>query len=587
MFLYNCARGKSVGFYYKFKLKYIIFITLCYILSFSHCKENSAKFDIVTNNPICTIMAKNYVKLYPTIKSHELFIVTSVCEGIVHPMDSGLGGGFQMTLYNHATKKSYYINSREMSGKIVPDGYGQKHSMIYTGVPSMLAGYQYIYKTFNSTVPWDKLFTENIQLAKNGFQVSKTFSDVLFRYFNHIPSIWKLIKRSNDVYELRTPVLAKYLTTVAKAGPDKQPFYDAESIENNYYLANELKSSKSLITEKDVQKYVVKMDNAPTTKCFDMLMISSNLPGSGLLQLFGCRVLERLIKVHKINKIATNEDNIFIKIWIEYYMYSLKMHLKAFKHQSQIDKLLTRDVNIVAKKLYVKLRQNKLKNTLPKSIATRVGYTKLPLKNVLNAVFDESGTSNICIGDRRNNAEATSLCATSTINNSFGSMTYSKRFGFFYNNQLADFTYYNKYNLNRPMPYKVPQSSIAPTLFIDPTTNQLSFSLGAAGGSKIISGIFTIMFERLLNLKTTTDIKECTYYQNRARCTWVIVRKKNTAGMKLICESSIDENLFNGSNIKPSFSVEAGYSAVTAIFPNAKFNGGCYDPRRGGLGVRV
>ncbi len=94
---------------------------------------------VVTNHEVCTKMAKKYIKAYPKITSPELFIITSTCEGIVNPMDSGLGGGFQMVLHTAKNPSEHYINSREKSGAVVP--YQSGNTPQHIGVPSMLAGY--------------------------------------------------------------------------------------------------------------------------------------------------------------------------------------------------------------------------------------------------------------------------------------------------------------------------------------------------------------------------------------------------------------------------------------------------------------
>lgn len=155
-------------------------IVVCFVLHNVDCKNKPiTKRDvrIVTNNPACTKMAAEYVEHYPEITSVELFIVTSVCEGIVHPMDSGLGGGFQMVIHHHVgptASRTRYINAREKSGKNHVFATAAGSSPKHIGVPSMLAGYQYIYNNAKqlcgrkAAVPWKMLFKKNIELAQKG-----------------------------------------------------------------------------------------------------------------------------------------------------------------------------------------------------------------------------------------------------------------------------------------------------------------------------------------------------------------------------------------------------------------------------------
>lgn len=107
-----------------------------------------------------------------------------MCEGVVHPMDSGIGGGFQAIVYNETCKDGrYYLNAREISPmhwnysksyRALENGWQQ------IGVPSMLKGYEALYRQtscgFSPSLEWKNLFEPSLDLVRRGFEASKTFN---------------------------------------------------------------------------------------------------------------------------------------------------------------------------------------------------------------------------------------------------------------------------------------------------------------------------------------------------------------------------------------------------------------------------
>lgn len=172
---------------------------------------------LVSNNAQCTTVGKQLLENGATVE--QTYVSVSLCEGLVHPMDSGLGGGFQ-ALVHHDERRSYYLMSREYSPynasfRLAPFILGNS-----VGVPAVLAGYarllgvdrcispdntrkrlhlrEYSYdgdcvnqvisgrraSGFDrslSGVPYADVFQPVIKLAKYGFAVSPTLNDVLDR----------------------------------------------------------------------------------------------------------------------------------------------------------------------------------------------------------------------------------------------------------------------------------------------------------------------------------------------------------------------------------------------------------------------
>lgn len=92
---------------------------------------------IVSNNWQCTNIGQELLGEGATVE--QVYIAVSLCEGLVHPMDSGLGGGFQALVHDNRTDR--YLMSREYSPW---DKSFARRPLIFgnsIAVPAVLAGY--------------------------------------------------------------------------------------------------------------------------------------------------------------------------------------------------------------------------------------------------------------------------------------------------------------------------------------------------------------------------------------------------------------------------------------------------------------
>jgi gamma-glutamyltranspeptidase/glutathione hydrolase len=114
-----------------------------------------------------------------------------------------------------------------------------------------------------------------------------------------------------------------------------------------------------------------------------------------------------------------------------------------------------------------------------------VGYGKIPAESM--------ETTHYSIVDSFGNA----VSATTTLNGAFGSKLYSDELGFFFNNQMDDFSskvgQANSYGLvgsdaNKIEPNKRMLSSMTPTIV--EKNSKLFMVLGTPGGSTIITSVF-------------------------------------------------------------------------------------------------
>lgn len=510
----------------------VAFIILCAL------HTSTGLQSIVTNHPICTDMANWYKDNYPSITAPELFIVVSTCEGIVNFQDSGLGGGSLILAYSTPCKKAITINAREMSGANV----SMEHNLVditqQIGVPGQLAGFLYLYHKLNlcsykPALSFKDLFTQNIQLAREGF-----------------PSDTKLPFHTPYKTMLRNLPLANFLQWIADAGTNKTNLYSEDSPLPKK-LAEEIQSGGGLITEQDIQLYKVKIKPAYWAKCLNYTFFGTTTPGAGFLQLFGCRLIEARFEEYRSN--PAHRQEYFVKVLqilylVKPYLFSLEFRRQLMIHYKSIASTIHFSAPIYT------------------DIPDFIGPVRLPKAMAFGESWEE-GTSNICI-----NMDDMAICGTNTINWHLGSGYWSSNFGFPYNNQLSDFTFYNPNSMNRPLPYKRPQSSISATIVSETNGDgKAVFGAGAAGGPKIVAATFIPLMQMVLGAALNESIT-CNAAQLLPRCYF------EKDGLALLCEESSTTKSIKDYAPKMSFSEISRYSAATIFNSEAA----CFDPRRGG-----
>lgn len=112
-------------------------------------------------------------------------IAAALCSGLGTMQAMGIGGGFIMTVYERATGKAYYLNARDAAPLAAhPDMYRNKsgdasqNGPLAIAVPGEIAGYWMAHKRFGR-LPWSDLFTDTIELCRNGWNLSRAQYDDL------------------------------------------------------------------------------------------------------------------------------------------------------------------------------------------------------------------------------------------------------------------------------------------------------------------------------------------------------------------------------------------------------------------------
>ncbi|XP_077275212.1 glutathione hydrolase 1 proenzyme [Temnothorax americanus] len=426
-------------------------------------------------------------------------IAALLCEGVACLHSMGLGGGFLMTIWDAKSKTADYLDARETAPMAATEDMfdGNAKLAMYGGlavaVPGELMGYWEAHKKYGK-LPWSELFEPTIKLCETGSRVN----DYLAAYLaNKEP----MIKNESSLAEIlinpdtgkpwiagdriKRPKLARTLKLIAEEGPDV--FYNGNITDK---LVEEITKFKGIITKRDFQQYRAIWKKPIALKMGNLTIYSAPPPGSGAILIFIMNVFRRLLPVR-------NEYEMWQRIVETFkWAYARRTELGDPDFVEGIDTLLT---NLTSND-YAEMIKGRIKDDSTSQDPAVYG--------AVTATIEDAGTSHVSVLA----PDGSAVSATSTINQVFGAMIRSESTGIIFNDEMDDFSSPNITNgfglppspANFIRPGKRPLSSMNPTIVVD-HKNDVRLVIGAAGGSKITSGVAIGMF---LNLWFGYDIKE-------------------------------------------------------------------------------
>ncbi|MDA9558884.1 gamma-glutamyltransferase family protein [Alphaproteobacteria bacterium] len=417
---------------------------------------------------------------------------------VIEPQSSGLGGGGFLLFYDNIKKKLQAWDGREKAPISATanmfiinynkkmdfiDAVNNKSSIGIPGLYSMLADAH----AENGNLEWYKLFKEAINYAE-GFTMSPRLNKLLtwaphlknndfaqstYFYNNKPIQVGTIIKNlklkeslkslSKNSYSINTGAIAKKISKKL----------------NGYISKKDLKNWKTIKRKalcKDIIQYKICGFPPPTSG------------GISTIQILG--ILANKIK-YLDKKNSVTASHLFMEAsrlaYLDRAAYIadpayFKVPTSTLISNSYLEK---RSSLINSKKHSSNFKKGKLLNFNDSKINSGENY-------------EQKSTTHISIVDKYGNAVA----LTSSIEFAFGSGISVG--GFFLNNQLTDFSFFNKdlegkIIANAVYPGKKPRSSMAPTLIFE--KNKLLGVIGSPGGSRIICYVAKTIYE-ILYLKT-------------------------------------------------------------------------------------
>ena len=416
----------------------------------------------------------------------DAMVAVHLALAVTYPIAGNIGGG-GFVVYHTSNGESGSLDFREKApGKAFKDMYLDDNGDVIedmstlggaaVGVPGSISGIFEIHSKFGS-LPIKDLFQPSIELAKNGFVITKRQESALkdkmkdFIKVNGNESLFSNNYQEGDT--LKNINLSNTLDKIANHGP--KAFYEGEIAK---MIVDEVQESGGIMTVEDLKNYNSVWRDPIKFKYKELEVISMPLPSSGGI------LLGQLLKAVESYDIAQYGHNS-----VESIQIMVEAERRAYADRSfymgdpDFNKL---PVYELMDDEYVKARMESFswdKATLSSDVS----------HGDLKTIKESDQTTHYSIID----ADGNSVSVTTTLNTNYGSKVFVEAGGFFLNNEMDDFSskpgHPNSFGLigseaNSVEANKRMLSSMTPTIVLK--NKKPSLIVGTPGGSTIITSVF-------------------------------------------------------------------------------------------------
>ena len=430
----------------------------------------------------------------------DAMIAVQLALSVSHPTAGNIsGGGFMVYKLSDGSEgsldfreKAPNSSSADMylddDGNVIP-GLSSLGGLA-VGVPGTISAIFDIHEKFG-LLPIEDLFKPSIELAENGFLVTKYLEDELnekrdvFIMTNGEESLYSKNYKEGDT--IKNNNYAQTLIKIMNEGKDG--FYSGEVAED---MIETISKKGGIMTLNDLRDYESIWREPVKFKYKDYDIISMSFPSSGGILL---GQMMKAIEKFDLSKVPHNSA--------EYIQLLTEIERRAFADRSD----LMGDPDFMNLPVYEFMDKEYVEERM-KSFSWEEATPSSEIKPG-EVVFSESDeTTHFSIIDKSGNA----VSVTTTLNNSFGSKVYVENSGFFLNNEMDDFSskpgYPNFFGVlgseaNSIQPSKRMLSAMTPTIVLK--NNKPKLILGSPGGPSIITSVF----QTILNvIEYNMDVNE-------------------------------------------------------------------------------
>ncbi|KAI8634518.1 gamma-glutamyltransferase [Xylariaceae sp. FL1651] len=433
----------------------------------------------------------------------DAFVGTQLCVGVIGMYHSGLGGG-GFSLIRDQRGEYTVIDYRESApSSAFQDMYkdnvkGSVYSGLAAGVPGELRGLEYAHKKYG-VLSWKDVVQPAVDVARNGFAVTEDtvrymdygIKSAHWNFLVEDPS-WaqdfapngSLLTLGETMYRKR---YADTLERIARKGADV--FYTGDIA--NATIATVQKHNGTM-TLKDLAEYETIIRRSVNISYRGFKLYSSGAPTSGVVGL-------SMLKTMEGYNIADTAD-----VNLTLHRFDEAMRFAYGAHQVMGDPEFLHDID--------KLEDKMLDASKAASIRAHIlDNSTQPVHNYNpDKVYtpESHGTSHIVTAD----GSGMAVSSTTTVNLLFGNLLMVPETGVILNNEMNDFSIpgvrnefgYAPSPANFIRPGKRPLSSITP-IIIEYPDGRILATVGAAGGSRIISSTTQVVWHLLEHGMTMTD----------------------------------------------------------------------------------
>ena len=460
----------------------IIILNVC-------CKTEVPPSGLVTENAMVVSARQEASAIGSAIlarggNAFDAMVATELALAVAYPFAGNLGGGGFM-VYRKANGDVGSIDYREKApasahrdlyldevGNVIPGMSTLGATAV--GVPGTIAGITEVHAKMGS-LPFEEILAPVIALAKKGVVVtekqarSMASQREIIAKISGEQSLFAQNYVAGDTIKYTT--LANTLTAIAKAG--RKAFYEGEMAEK---IASFIQERGGFITTEDLANYEAVWRQPVIFNYKDLRIISMSPPSSGG------------VTMHQIFKMIEPYD---IKSFGHNSPEAIQLFTEASRRAYADRNFFLGDPDYSPIPLDVILSNAYLKKRM-----TNFSFDKATLSSEVShgdvQIIESEETTHYSIVDQDGNA----VSVTTTLNGAFGSKLYSEELGFFFNNEMDDFSAKagvpNMFGLigaeaNSIEPGKRMLSSMTPTIV--EKEGKLWMVVGTPGGSTIITAV--------------------------------------------------------------------------------------------------
>jgi len=466
--------------------KLTLLVIIC--ITFFNCNKNT-KQGLITKQAMVVSAREEASKIGTSILKQggnvfDAMIATDLALAVCYPYAGNIGGGGFMVYrledgsigaldYREKAPKlatkNMYLDSL---GNIIPD-LSTKGGLA-VGVPGTIAGLFEVHEKFGS-LPIQDIMQPVIDLANRGFVVTKKDLAVLedkredFLKVNKNQILFANKWVANDT--IKQPNLAKTLEAIMLNGRDE--FYKGQTAKK---LASFIQANGGVITVDDLASYQAIWRKPITFEYDNLNIISMSPPSSG-----GICLAQILKQIEDFNLDEFGHNS----------LKSIQVITEAERRAYADRSFYLGDPDFVTIPHDQLLSDAYLKNRM-----ANFSFDKATPSSTISHgkvdIIESDETTHYSIVDQFGNA----IAVTTTLNSGYGSKLYSAELGFFFNNEMDDFSSKpgvpNVYGLigaeaNSILPEKRMLSSMTPTIV--EKNDKLYMTLGTPGGSTIITSV--------------------------------------------------------------------------------------------------
>ena len=477
--------------------RYLFIILIFFQFS---CNEATTETGVISNNAMVVTAREEASKIGVEIlkkggNAFDAMVATELALAVAYPYAGNIGGGgFMVFRKNDGEVGSLDYREKAPIGA-TRDMYLDKNNNVIeglstvgglaVGVPGTIAGIFEVYEKYG-TLKIEEIFQPVIDLALKGVVVTKKQEARLKQYYSEInnkktfwngsdnvqydkSSLWKRVWNEKDT--IKYTALAKTLKRIMSNG--KKEFYEGKTASE---LVKFVQKNGGIITLEDLKSYQPKWRKPVIFEYDDLKIISMAPPSSGGICL---EQIMKMINPFDLQKYGHNNVD-YIKLLVE-------AERRAYADRSFY--LGDPDFNEIP---YKKITSDEYLSTRMKDFSFSTPTLSKDLNPGKINITESSETTHYSILDQFGN----SVSVTTTLNAAYGSKLYSDELGFFFNNEMDDFSSKpgvpNMYGLigseiNQIEPGKRMLSSMTPTIV--EKNNDLYMVLGTPGGSTIITSV--------------------------------------------------------------------------------------------------